>query len=508
MEYDPQVPTYQTSDPTSFAFISARERWPAIVTGAIDDVHRTVASLPDSEIDAVAEGKSIVAGLATLKYELQHNRALTPIPDDGQPDVAGYHAELAARGPPTWHDVEWLYSECYLYRRMATLFSRAQTPFWKSYDVFQRQKMDTFKSSRPAVLELAGRYRDIITQIRSSRDHKVINNSSGSPETEKEKEAEKMLFVEMAEICLWGNATDLSLLTSLTYEDLQKLQGSRARKESEKNVLVNDLGSAFEVLYAAQRTSQANATGPSASSRRVDIVLDNAGFELFVDLILAGYLLATGLATEVVLHPKSIPWFVSDVVPADFAALLNAMQDPKTFYAPPAAAGTKDRSGKDAVAVGAGRDTPALSDKDAELIQFLFDDWSSLHAEGQLILRPSRFWTHAGSFWRMPHTAPEVFEDLKESELVIFKGDLNYRKLTGDAAWSPTTPFTTAIGPLGPSSGIRTLALRTCKADVVVGLPEGKDEEIRKASQGDDVEARKWAWSGKWAVVQFSDGKA
>lgn len=53
------------------------------------------------------------------------------------------------------------------------------------------------------------------------------------------------------------------------------------------------------------------------------------------------------------------------------------------------------------------------------------------------------------------------------------------------------------------------LALRTCKADVVVGLPEGKDEEIRATpGGGGDSGARKWAWSGKWAVVQFSDGKA
>ncbi|EXJ79755.1 hypothetical protein A1O3_08038 [Capronia epimyces CBS 606.96] len=493
MEHDPKVPKYQTSDPTSFAFKSARERWPAIITGAIDDVHRTVASLPASETEkeAIAEGKSIVAALGTLKYELQHNRVMTLIPYDGQGDVESYNAELEARGPPKWHDVEWLFAECYLYRRMATLFSTAKTGFWQRYDVFQRQKMSTFRSSRPAVLELAGRYRDILTQIRTSRDHGVVE----AQDAQQEKEAEKLLFVEMAEVCLWGNATDLSLLTSLTYEELQKLQGSQARKDSEAKVLVNDLGQAFEVLYAAAHQAGDPATAP-APSRRVDIVLDNAGFELFVDLILAGYLLATGLATEVVLHPKSIPWFVSDVVPADFAALLTAMQDPRAFYTPTATDGD-----------GAAPAAP-LSDHDAALVQFLFDDWSRLHADGQLILRPSRFWTHAGSFWRLPHTAPAVLDDLKESQLVIFKGDLNYRKLTGDAAWPATTPFATAIGPLGPASGVRTLALRTCKADVVVGLPEGKDEEIRATEGGGgDSGARAWAWSGKWAVVQFCDGK-
>jgi hypothetical protein len=77
------------------------------------------------------------------------------------------------------------------------------------------------------------------------------------------------------------------------------------------------------------------------------------------------------------------------------------------------------------------------------------------------------------------------------------------------AAWPATTPFTDAIGPMGPRSGVRVLALRTCKADVVVGLPEGEDEKIRAMEGGGgDSGARKWAWSGKWAVVQFSDGKA
>jgi hypothetical protein len=69
-------------------------------------------------------------------------------------------------------------------------------------------------------------------------------------------------------------------------------------------------------------------------------------------------------------------------------------------------------------------------------LQFLFQHWSSMHGEGQLVLRPNDFWTAAGSYWRLPSTEPELYEDLKQSELVIFKGDLNYRKLTADVSGS------------------------------------------------------------------------
>jgi hypothetical protein len=75
------------------------------------------------------------------------------------------------------------------------------------------------------------------------------------------------------------------------------------------------------------------------------------------------------------------------------------------------------------------------------------------------------------------------------------------------AAWDPTTPFTTAIGPLGPHSGLRVLSFRTCKADTVVSLPAGKDEELQKEYPGGGSGGREWAWSGKWAVVSFCDGK-
>lgn len=285
------------------------------------------------------------------------------------------------------------------HRRMSTSFSLSK--HWKNYDVFARQKINTFRSSRPAVVELAARYKTLLQQL---------EDGQGKPQDE---EAERILFMEMCEICLWGNATDLSLLTNLTYEDIQKLQGSEARKNAEKNILVNDLPAAYDVLKKAKAEGKAE--------RRVDIVLDNAGFELFVDLILAGYLLSSGLATVIVLHPKSIPWFVSDVLPSDFSELLNVLANPKHFYETP----SEDE-------VLQNKTPEALSEKEQEDLSFLFQNWSQLYAEGQVILRPNRFWTLPGSFWRLPHLEKELTNDLKTSDLVIFKGDLNYRKLTGD----------------------------------------------------------------------------
>ena len=109
-----QLAQYDTSDPTSFAYVSARERWPIILTQAIDDVFRSTAEEKDEEKST--EGRQVVSELARLKYELQHNRELQPLPEDGEADVEGYNKELKTLTKPNWHSVPWLYAECYLYR--------------------------------------------------------------------------------------------------------------------------------------------------------------------------------------------------------------------------------------------------------------------------------------------------------------------------------------------------------------------------------------------------------
>lgn len=67
-------------------------------------------------------------------------------------------------------------------------------------------------------------------------------------------------------------------------------------------------------------------------------------------------------------------------------------------------------------------------------------------------------------------------------------------------------PFEDAIGVLGPGQGINLLSLRTCQSDVVVGLKPGEDERLKgMEGGGGDSGARKWAWSGKWALACFSE---
>ena len=89
--------------------------------------------------------------------------------------------------------------------------------------------------------------------------------------------------------------------------------------------------------------------------------------------------------------------------------------------------------------------------------------------------------------------APDLYAELHSSDLVIFKGDLNYRKLVGDLDWNRTTPFDVALDDFRPTN---ILALRTLKADTVVGLPEGVPKKL-------DEECPDWMTNGEYAVMQL-----
>lgn len=273
-------------------------------------------------------------------------------------------------------------------------------------------------------------------------------------------EAAYLLFVEMTEVALWGNATDLSLLSKLSLEQIQSLQGAQAIKEGQARIVSNDTLAIWEHL-------DVNRGGD------VDIVLDNAGFELFTDLVYSHYLLDAGLASHIKLHVKSIPWFVSDVTTPDIEVLFKAIQ-------------------------GMGEPARDL----ASTLKERFDD-------GSITVHEHRFWTTGFDFHEMYSIAPDLYQDLQASNLVIFKGDLNYRKLVRDAAWPHVTPFKKALGPLsgcskstrGNAPGMKVAVFRTNKADVCVGVDESTLKRLGKESPG-----KSWVRNGKYAVVSFSDG--
>lgn len=86
---------------------------------------------------------------------------------------------------------------------------------------------------------------------------------------------------------------------------------------------------------------------------------------------------------------------------------------------------------------------------------------------------------------------PELHNSFVGSKLLIFKGDLNYRKLVGDVCWPHTEKFSVALRGFGPAP---LVTLRTIKADVAVGLQPGQAEKVAE----NDTD---WLLTGKYAVV-------
>ena len=108
------------------------------------------------------------------------------------------------------------------------------------------------------------------------------------------------------------------------------------------------------------------------------------------------------------------------------------------------------------------------------------------------------FWCTGFAFWDLHSEAPDLFLHLSKSDLVIFKGDLNHRKLTYDCQAPASTPFSVAIGPMASAAGApRICSLRTVKSDVVVGLGDDGDE----ISQRLDKEEPGWKISGKYVSL-------
>jgi len=106
----------------------------------------------------------------------------------------------------------------------------------------------------------------------------------------------------------------------------------------------------------------------------------------------------------------------------------------------------------------------------------------------------NQFWTYPHSYSEMAEADPSLYSLLKGHTALIFKGDLNYRKLIGDINWLPQTPFVESLRGFLPAP---LVALRTLKADCIAGLRPGLAEEISLSNPD-------WLVTGEFGVIQFA----
>ncbi|MDP3979828.1 MAG: ARMT1-like domain-containing protein, partial [Chlamydiota bacterium] len=84
--------------------------------------------------------------------------------------------------------------------------------------------------------------------------------------------------------------------------------------------------------------------------------------------------------------------------------------------------------------------------------------------------------------------------DLKSSDLVLFVGDLNYRRLIDERHWTGGEDFDEVVSYF-PAP---VAALRVVKNDMIVGVSSDATDQLTRANP-------KWWFEGKRALVQFSN---
>jgi hypothetical protein len=315
-----------------------------------------------------------------------------------------------------WLTPPWFFTETYFYRRLIEATGFYEVGSGLGVDPFHYQKEQGLLTTGETIRHVAARLDEWI--------------ASG---------IESEHIAALLAIDLWGNRADLSLWPADHEGEQPKDADWQAARAY---TLADDTETA--VNYLSGR--------PGAI---VDFLNDNAGLELVADLALADYLLSTAAASQVKLHLKPHPTFVSDAMIGDVLATADFL---------------------------AGEEDEAVARFGARLQDHV--------SAGRLLLKDDAFWVSPLPMWEMPQA---LLQALGQSDLVISKGDANYRRLLGDREWPYTTPFAGIVSYMP----VPLLALRTLKAELACGLAE---EQVAHLNE----EEADWLVNGRYGVIQFA----
>lgn len=394
------------SDPDSFAHSTVVIRLPEIVRRTLD------------ENDFSPE---IVTRLKSLEAELPDGPIRT-LTDDVAPDSHLWHAYLRPYLGQDWLQIPWFLAEAYFYRRILEATGYFLSGPTYLLDPFAHQKRQGLKTSRGLIQSLCA------------------NRNNGGKQADLSWPSLSRLILND----LWGNRADLSLWPAA---------------EGETEVAVDHHQPETYLLVDNRPQLQTWFDRQTLPLSRLDIIIDNAGFELVCDLAVVDCLLHEGWVTTIQLHLKAHPTFVSD-------ALIKNVQQTITF----------------------------LQDETDGAVQALGNRLLRYLEAGRLVLRQDFFWTAPLSFWEMPSA---LRDDLAAAHLIISKGDANYRRALGDCHWPYHTPFDDIAGYFPAPF----LALRTLKSEIVAGLSPQQPAHL--TAQDPD-----WLTNGHWGVIQLAINNA
>jgi hypothetical protein len=231
---------------------------------------------------------------------------------------------------------------------------------------------------------------------------------------------------------LWGNRVDLSLFS------IAECSRGRVLTEGEENLLIDHSAELGKLIK---------------NSKRIDFILDNTGQELVSDLITAWYLLSSAPHREVHLHAKKYPFYVSDAMKGDIDRTFGAFVDDPN-----------------------------------EKLSRIGRDLQSLLRTNKLLFHDHFFWNGPLHYVDLP---VEIERDLSRSDVVLLKGDINYRRVVSDRKWKTSDNLEDIASYFPASFGL----LRTMKSECVVDI----DAEVAADLFREDPE---WMVNGERGIIR------
>lgn len=227
----------------------------------------------------------------------------------------------------------------------------------------------------------------------------------------------------------------------------------------QENIICDESEQVWQLLTQLREKTK------SGEKIHIDIILDNCSIELTADLILTDFLLRNDFVSEITLHAKAYSWFISDVTKFEFDFLLKQLNSSNSI----------------------------VVDKFVKRIRGYLES-------GRVKLEHENiFWTLPHSYDEMTDVASDLYQNFaQKSSLVVFKGDLNYRKLIGDLDWPFDTRLKKAARRFQPAN---VCAIRTVKADLIAGIDLNNERYLKVVEIYEGT--RKWMNTGDYGTIQF-----